>query len=85
MRFTKRALLLVSLILAAAGGLLAESRVALVIGNGKYQYNNVLKNPANDAKDMAAELHEGQCSLYSATELREGQCLYPCRARGRSF
>jgi formylglycine-generating enzyme required for sulfatase activity len=33
-----------------------ERRVALVIGNGKYQFNTTLKNPANDAQDMGASL-----------------------------
>ena len=31
-------------------------RVALVIGNGNYQYNTTLKNPAADAADIAAAL-----------------------------
>lgn len=31
----------------------ASNRVALVIGNGRYQ-SDLLKNPVNDAKDMAA-------------------------------
>jgi len=34
----------------------AEKRVALVIGNGKYQYNTLLRNPPNDAQDIAASL-----------------------------
>ena len=32
-----------------------ETRVALVIGNGNYK-NSPLKNPVNDARDMAAKL-----------------------------
>ncbi|MEI8093335.1 MAG: caspase family protein [Spirochaetales bacterium] len=39
-------------------GLAAEKRVALVIGNSNYQFNPVLKNPANDASDMAASLQK---------------------------
>ncbi len=35
----------------------AESRIALVIGNGAYQ-DAPLKNPVNDAQDMAAKLQE---------------------------
>ncbi len=35
----------------------AESRVALVIGNGAYQ-EAPLKNPVNDARDMATKLRE---------------------------
>ena len=36
----------------------AEKRVALVLGNSAYAYTPVLKNPANDATDMAATLRE---------------------------
>lgn len=35
---------------------LAERRVALVIGNSPYQHMAALKNPSNDASDMAAAL-----------------------------
>jgi formylglycine-generating enzyme required for sulfatase activity len=35
-----------------------ETRVALVIGNGKYLNNTTLKNPANDAADVAAALKQ---------------------------
>jgi hypothetical protein len=34
----------------------AEKRVALVIGNGKYQNEAPLPNPANDAREVAAAL-----------------------------
>ena len=34
----------------------AEKRVALVIGNSAYQHTAQLKNPSNDATDMAAKL-----------------------------
>jgi formylglycine-generating enzyme required for sulfatase activity len=34
----------------------AETRVALVIGNGAYQHLPTLKNPPNDARDLAAAL-----------------------------
>ncbi|MDG4553019.1 MAG: caspase family protein [Candidatus Competibacter sp.] len=43
--------------LATAGTALAESRTALVIGNGAYQ-DAPLRNPVNDARDMAAKLRE---------------------------
>src|SRR6187399_1774494 len=36
----------------------AEKRVALVIGNSAYQHTAVLKNPSNDATDMAATLRQ---------------------------
>ncbi|MGP0092351.1 MAG: caspase family protein [Xanthobacteraceae bacterium] len=47
-----------ALILTCLGALPghAEKRVALVIGNSKYQYTPPLKNPANDASDMADAL-----------------------------
>jgi hypothetical protein len=34
----------------------AEERVALVVGNGAYRYVPALRNPANDARDIAASL-----------------------------
>jgi uncharacterized caspase-like protein len=36
----------------------AEKRVALVIGNSAYQHTAPLRNPSNDATDMAAKLRE---------------------------
>ncbi len=39
-----------------AAGALAETRVALVIGNGGYRAITALANPPNDAKDVAAQL-----------------------------
>ncbi len=36
----------------------AEPKVALVIGNGSYQYNNRLPNPVNDAADLSKVLSE---------------------------
>jgi uncharacterized caspase-like protein len=40
----------------AAEPAMAQKRVALVIGNGSYKHTAHLKNPANDAGDMAAAL-----------------------------
>jgi len=41
----------------ASGACAAQGkRVALVIGNGAYQYTSPLSNPTNDASDMAAAL-----------------------------
>ncbi len=34
----------------------ADKRVALVIGNGSYQYSPALANPPNDAKEVAQAL-----------------------------
>ena len=40
-----------------AGAVPAEPRTALVIGNGAYS-DAPLRNPVNDARDMAAKLRE---------------------------
>ena len=40
----------------SAAPALAQKRVALVIGNGGYQHTAHLKNPVNDAEDMATAL-----------------------------
>ncbi|HOV63490.1 MAG TPA: caspase family protein, partial [Spirochaetia bacterium] len=50
--------ILISVVLCLLGfmTLQAEPRVALVIGNGAYRYTTTLKNPINDAADMAEAL-----------------------------
>ena len=48
-------LVLGCLVLGLSAAAFAERRVALVIGNGAYK-TGPLKNPANDARDMAAAL-----------------------------
>jgi hypothetical protein len=65
-------------ILAAAGFILiqlspsfAESRIALVIGNGAYQNVPRLANPANDAKAVAAALRRSGFDTIIATDLDE--------------
>src|SRR5215467_15704698 len=55
-RYKWVALALISLMLAAAPAALAEKRVALVIGNSGYKFAGELRNPKNDASDMAAAL-----------------------------
>lgn len=50
-----RRLLTLLLLVALACPAIAERRIALVIGNGKYP-GSPLSNPANDARDMAAAL-----------------------------
>src|SRR5215475_1462497 len=47
----------------------AENRVALVIGNGAYQYAPRLPNPANDAADVAAALKRSGFETILATDL----------------
>ena len=46
------------LVLVLAAGLGAEEKYALIIGNGDYQGLGKLKNPVNDAQDMAASLRK---------------------------
>src|SRR5262249_56929196 len=45
-----------------------ERRVALVIGNSAYQYTSPLKNPANDAQDIARVLKELQFQVLLKTD-----------------
>ena len=45
-----------AVLLLVASGAFAETRVALVIGNSKYQNSSPLPNPANDARAIAAKL-----------------------------
>jgi len=54
--------------LARDGGSLSERRLALIIGNGKYA-DAPLKNPANDATDMAAALKAVGFEVMSYTDL----------------
>ncbi len=50
---------------AATGG---PQRVALVIGNSDYLYGPKLRNPANDAKDIAAELSKAGFEVILKTD-----------------
>ena len=58
-RFSERLLTgaIALLLWIAAAVAVAETRTALVIGNGAYR-DAPLRNPANDARDMAAKLRE---------------------------
>lgn len=53
---SNRFILMVLLLFILISSLQAEARHALVIGNGNYEDLGVLKNPANDATDMAGAL-----------------------------
>ncbi|MDC7788632.1 caspase family protein [Rhodoplanes sp. TEM] len=53
----------------ALGGALAESRVALVIGNASYKAVPVLDNPANDSKAMADLLRSADFEVITARDL----------------
>ena len=44
-------------------------RVALVIGNSKYKHSAELRNPHNDAKDVAAELQQLGFTVISGFDL----------------
>jgi uncharacterized caspase-like protein len=51
----------------------AEKRVALVIGNSAYQHTAPLKNPSNDASDMAAELRQLNFDVIDGTDLSKDE------------
>jgi hypothetical protein len=55
-RLISSILALLCWLLAAAPVAHAEKRVALVIGNAKYQHEAHLNNPLNDAREVAAAL-----------------------------
>ena len=50
-----------------AGG--APARIALVIGNGGYQYAPVLPNAVNDGRDMAEKLRSLDFEVYEGIDL----------------
>ena len=52
----RRIVALLLLVMCCAGPALAQKRVALVIGNGKYAHEGQLANPGNDARAVAAAL-----------------------------
>jgi uncharacterized caspase-like protein/ankyrin repeat protein len=62
-----------------------EQRVALVIGNGHYQHNASLLNPANDAADMAAALKEDGFSVTLLTDASRKAMEQAVRAFGNSL
>jgi formylglycine-generating enzyme required for sulfatase activity len=53
----------------------AERRVALVIGNAAYPGTAALKNPANDAKDIAAKLKALGFDVILRTDVRQKEML----------
>lgn len=65
MRKALRGLLLAALAAAVCAAQAGERRVALVIGNGAYRFNTTLRNPANDAADMAAALRRSGFTVAS--------------------
>jgi uncharacterized caspase-like protein len=65
----KVALAAMSLAVVQAAPAWAETRVALVIGNGAYQSVPRLPNPANDANDVAAALRRNGFDTILATDV----------------
>ena len=60
---------LVAAALLASRPAAAEKRVALVIGNGAYQGLKPLKNPVNDAFDIAVSLKQQGFEVTRGTDL----------------
>jgi uncharacterized caspase-like protein len=54
---------------AVVGKSFADTRVALVIGNGAYEHIPRLRNPQNDAEDVAAALKRSGFDTILATNL----------------
>jgi hypothetical protein len=55
------------------GAALAESRIALVIGNSSYETVSVLPNPANDAKAMTELLKDAGFEVVQAANLSQSE------------
>jgi hypothetical protein len=56
MKKTVNIFTIISLLLISGTGLFAQQKYALVIGNGNYTNFGTLRNPVNDANDVAAAL-----------------------------
>jgi len=70
-------------LLVLAGGLspaAAEKRVALVIGNSAYQHTAPLKNPSNDASDIAEKLRQLGFDVIDGTDLSKSEMEQRIRA-----
>ena len=57
----------------------AAERVALVIGNGDYEHSAKLRNPANDATDMATALRKLGFEVILRTEANKREMFYAIR------
>jgi 6-phosphogluconolactonase (cycloisomerase 2 family)/uncharacterized caspase-like protein len=62
-----------------------EQRVALVIGNGRYQHNATLDNPPNDAADVAAALGKVGFTVTLLTDASRIAMEQSVRAFGNSL
>jgi uncharacterized caspase-like protein len=67
-------------LLAISGPAAAEKRVALVIGNSAYQHTAALKNPSNDATDIAGKLRALGFEVIDGTDLSKGEMESRIRA-----
>jgi len=67
-------------LLAASASASAEKRVALVIGNAAYQHTAALKNPSNDATDMARTLRDLDFEVIDGTDLSKRDMIRRIRA-----
>jgi len=63
----------------------SEKRIALVIGNGAYRFNNTLKNPPNDAADMASALKRDGFQVTLLTDASRDAMEKSVRAFGTSL
>ena len=67
-------------LLVALGPAAAEKRVALVMGNSAYQHTAPLKNPSNDATDMAEKLRQLGFDVIEGTDLSKDEMEQRIRA-----
>src|SRR5215470_12963926 len=63
----------------------ADTRVALVIGNGAYQNANKLANPANDAADVAKLLRQVGFDVIDGRDLDQRAMVEKVRDFGRKL
>ena len=69
MRHSTLLLVVVALLFSAAAPVCADTRVALVIGNGAYAHVPHLPNPTHDAQDVAAALKRTGFQVILGTDL----------------
>ena len=74
----------VLLLFLAAAPSLAAGRVALVVGNGAYEHTPPLRNPANDAADVAAALRGLNFAVTEGVDLDRGAFEAKLRAFARA-
>ena len=60
-------------VLSCAHAQAESNRVALVIGNSAYNFTPALRNPKNDAADMAAALRQLDFQVFDGTDLTKAQ------------